>query len=146
MSWITIQEWSRRCWNRRHRRRHCTSQRKVPIGRILRYQCHQLFSTKNYEIETAQSFDFCIVQLLLSIVGGPNERRQALETAFHALSSSEPGGTFFFLSCSGVSDYINENYSRLVKDTRILQEMQPVDLSCTRHILQFSNRKHSYVM
>lgn len=54
-------------------------------------------------------FDVCILQLLLSIVGGPEQRRQTLTTAFESLV---PGG-YLYASCSGVSDSINAKYAQL---------------------------------
>jgi len=59
--------------------------------------------------EFSQQYDFCVLQLLLSVVGGHERRRQALKTAHLALKS---GGTIY-LSCSGVSDSINPNYKAL---------------------------------
>ena len=62
-------------------------------------------------------YDFCILQLLLSIVGGPPERLKTLKNAFSLLCEE---GTLY-LSCSGVSDDVNPNYRRLyqkdVKET-----------------------------
>jgi SAM-dependent methyltransferase len=55
-------------------------------------------------------FDVCVLQLLLSIVGGPSERRSTLQNAFSLL---RPGGGTLYLSCSGVSAKINSNYERL---------------------------------
>lgn len=57
----------------------------------------------------SKRFDFCVLQLLLSVVGGRERRKAALETA-HA--SLKQGGTLY-LSCSGVSDDINPAYKRL---------------------------------
>ena len=54
-------------------------------------------------------YDFCVLQLLLSVVGGHERRRCALQTAHQAMKS---GGTIY-LSCSGVSDSINPNYKAL---------------------------------
>lgn len=57
----------------------------------------------------SKKYDFCILQLLLSVVGGHDRRKIALETAFGSLKL---GGTLY-LSCSGVSDSINPNYKAL---------------------------------
>ena len=56
-----------------------------------------------------QNHDFCVLQLLLSVVGGHLRRKCALQTAHNSL---KPGGTLY-LSCSGVSDTINTNYKAL---------------------------------
>jgi SAM-dependent methyltransferase len=55
-------------------------------------------------------FDFVVMQLLLSVVGGPNERRQVLQNASSLL---QPGNGTLYLSCSGVSDDINPTYQQL---------------------------------
>jgi hypothetical protein len=60
------------------------------------------------------------LQLLLSVVGGKEERRRTLQYAARRLkppsspSSSSSGGTIY-LSCSGVSDDINESYAELYR-------------------------------
>jgi SAM-dependent methyltransferase len=59
-------------------------------------------------------FDVVVMQLLLSVVGGPNERCQVVQNA-SALLQQEPGsaGGTLYLSCSGVSDDINPTYQQL---------------------------------
>ena len=84
-------------------KRHC------PLGEFYVADATNYFH-EDSNTTSAESFDVCILQLLLSIVGGPNQRKRTLETAFRALSKT--GGTLY-LSCSGVSDDINENYRRL---------------------------------
>lgn len=54
-------------------------------------------------------FDVAVCQLVISIVGGPGERRNLLRNIRAQL---RPGG-LFFLSASGVSDAINPGYARL---------------------------------
>lgn len=54
-------------------------------------------------------FDIAVCQLVVSIVGGPAERRNLLRNIRCHL---RPGG-LFFLSASGVSDSINPGYARL---------------------------------
>ena len=54
-------------------------------------------------------FDFCILQLLLSIVGDKEKRKQTLSAAYEYLRS----GGYVYLSCSGTSDKINPNYKQL---------------------------------
>jgi SAM-dependent methyltransferase len=56
-------------------------------------------------------FDFVVMQLLLSVVGGPNERRQVLQNASSLLQPGSSGT--LYLSCSGVSDDINPTYQHL---------------------------------
>jgi SAM-dependent methyltransferase len=60
------------------------------------------------------TFDFVILQLLLSIVGGPASRKATLKSVISLL---RPGGTLY-LSCSGVSDDINPNYAQLYQADR----------------------------
>lgn len=65
-------------------------------------------------------FDFCILQLLLSIVGNVANRRQSITTAYQSLKK----GGYLYLSCSGVSDAINSNYKELYEqDYPATQEM-----------------------
>jgi len=59
-------------------------------------------------------FDFVVLQLLLSIIGGVMERTQTLQ---NALTMCRPGG-FLYLSCSGVSDDINPKYAELYQQDR----------------------------
>lgn len=59
-------------------------------------------------------FDFAILQLLLSIVGGVRERSMVLRNALRLL---RPGGTLY-LSCSGTSADINPSYARLYEQDR----------------------------
>jgi len=67
-----------------------------------------------------QHFDFCILQLLLSIVGNVAKRCQTITTAYHSLKK----GGYIYLSCSGVSDTINSNYKQLYeRDYPATQEM-----------------------
>lgn len=54
-------------------------------------------------------FDIAVCQLVISIIGGPRERRNLLRNIRGHL---RPGG-LFFLSASGVSDAINPGYARL---------------------------------
>ena len=60
------------------------------------------------------TFDFVILQLLVSIVGGPASRKATLQ---NAISLLRPRGTLY-LSCSGVSDDINPNYAQLYQEDR----------------------------
>jgi SAM-dependent methyltransferase len=57
-------------------------------------------------------FDVVVCQLVISIVGGPDERRSLVRNAWEALS---PGGRLY-LSASGVSDDINPGYARLYEE------------------------------
>jgi len=67
-----------------------------------------------------QHFDFCILQLLQSIVGNVAKRRQTINTAYQSLKK----GGYIYLSCSGVSDTINSNYKELYeRDYPATQEM-----------------------
>jgi SAM-dependent methyltransferase len=68
-----------------------------------------------------QHFDFVILQLLLSIVGGPASRKA---TMLNAASLLRPGGTLY-LSCSGVSHDINANYAQLYQTDRHDATMEP---------------------
>mmetsp|Transcript_28574 Transcript_28574/g.36889 ORF Transcript_28574/g.36889 Transcript_28574/m.36889 type:complete len:176 (-) Transcript_28574:125-652(-) len=64
--------------------------------------------------------NFCILQLLLSIVGNVAKRCQTITTAYHSLKK----GGYIYLSCSGVSDTINSNYKQLYeRDYPATQEM-----------------------
>lgn len=54
-------------------------------------------------------FDVVVCQLVLSIIGGADSRRNLLRNVRHAL---QPGG-WLYLSASGVSDTINPGYARL---------------------------------
>mmetsp|Transcript_19181 Transcript_19181/g.28369 ORF Transcript_19181/g.28369 Transcript_19181/m.28369 type:complete len:403 (+) Transcript_19181:152-1360(+) len=81
--------------------------------------------------EGRSTYDFCVMQLLLSIVGGHDKRRNALRTAHRALSKSMQnkgggvgiGAGTLYLSCSGVSDDINPNYKLLYEqDSEELME------------------------
>jgi len=65
------------------------------------------FSSTSFE--HYKMYDFCILQLLLSVVGGHGRRKKVLENAFDSLK----GGGAIYLSCSGVSDSINPNYKAL---------------------------------
>ena len=58
------------------------------------------------------NYDFCILQLLLSVVGGHDNRKQVLCNARDSLK--QPGGVVY-LSCSGVSDDINPKYGELYR-------------------------------
>jgi SAM-dependent methyltransferase len=57
-------------------------------------------------------FDGIVCQLLLSVVGDPSDRRQALVNAHGALV---PGGSLF-ASLSGRSDDINPEYARSYRE------------------------------
>jgi len=57
-------------------------------------------------------FDVAVCQLVISIIGGPRERKNLLR---HVRENLRPGGSFF-LSASGVSDTINPGYARLYAD------------------------------
>mmetsp|Transcript_11302 Transcript_11302/g.26874 ORF Transcript_11302/g.26874 Transcript_11302/m.26874 type:complete len:704 (+) Transcript_11302:1-2112(+) len=95
------------------------AKRNCPLGEFHVADVTNYFQ-RGTHTASAGSFDACILQLLLSIVGGPKERKRTLETAFRALSKT--GGTLY-LSCSGVSDDINENYRRLYQqDSRLIGE------------------------
>jgi SAM-dependent methyltransferase len=61
------------------------------------------------------TFDFVILQLLLSIVGGPASRKATLQNAISLLRPSK--GTLY-LSCSGISHDINPNYAQLYQADR----------------------------
>jgi SAM-dependent methyltransferase len=74
-------------------------------------QSKQLACGKNSPVTT---FDFVILQLLISIVGGPASRKATLH---NAISLLQPRGTLY-LSCSGVSDDINPNYAHLYQADR----------------------------
>jgi len=65
------------------------------------------------EITLSEKYDFCILQLLLSVVGGKDRRKATLQNAFDALKPK--GGGTLYLSCSGVSNSINPNYEKLYK-------------------------------
>lgn len=54
-------------------------------------------------------FDVAVCQLVISIIGGPRERRNLLR---HVRENLRPGAAVF-LSASGVSDTINPGYARL---------------------------------
>lgn len=54
-------------------------------------------------------FDLVVCQLVISVVGGINERKQLLLNAWNALA---PGGSLF-VSASGISDAINPQYGQL---------------------------------
>ena len=92
------------------------AKRRCPLGEFYVADVTNYFQEDTHAT-SAKSFDVCILQLLLSVVGGPNQRKQTLETAFRALSKT--GGTLY-LSCSGVSDDINENYRRLYQQDSTL--------------------------
>lgn len=67
-----------------------------------------------------EKVDFCILQLLLSIVGNASKRYQAISSAHHSLKS----GGYIYVSCSGVSDTINPNYKKLYEqDYPVTKEM-----------------------
>lgn len=57
-------------------------------------------------------FDVVVCQLVLSIVGGPDERRNLLRNAREALAS----GGWLYLSASGASGDINAAYARLYEE------------------------------
>lgn len=67
-------------------------------------------------IQAKESFDFVIMQLLLSIVGGPTER---LATLLNAKKLCRPGG-LIYVSASGISESINEKYAKLYEDDKQL--------------------------
>ena len=71
--------------------------------------CPLLSSFSSMSFEHFKIYDFCILQLLLSVVGGHVRRRTVLENACYCLK----GGGTLYLSCSGVSDSINPNYKDL---------------------------------
>lgn len=57
-------------------------------------------------------FDVAVCQLVISIIGGPRERKNLLR---HVREVLRPGAAVF-LSASGVSDTINPGYARLYAD------------------------------
>ena len=59
--------------------------------------------------EARGCFDFAVLQLLLSVVGGPEERRAVLGNAAALLRA----GGALYLSCSGASEGINAGYAAL---------------------------------
>lgn len=63
--------------------------------------------------EAQEDYDLCVMQLLLSIVGTKDQRKNALRVAHGALFSKKG---ILYLSCSGVSDEINPNYKRLYEE------------------------------
>ncbi len=60
----------------------------------------------------APAFRIVVCQLVISVVGGVDERKALLDNAFAAL---EPGG-FLYLSASEVSDDVNPGYRKLYLD------------------------------
>ena len=91
-------------------------------------------------------FDFVILQLLLSIVGGLEQRRATLANAFDAC---RPGG-WIYLSCSGVSSDINTKYAELyAKDLPQLERSTPiflVDLPTKSCIPRITLRHRSFLI
>lgn len=71
---------------------------------------------QSIQLPAAGSFDFVILQLLLSIVGGPAERQATLE---NARELCKPGG-HIYVSCSGVSADINQKYAALYEQDKAL--------------------------
>jgi 2-polyprenyl-3-methyl-5-hydroxy-6-metoxy-1,4-benzoquinol methylase len=72
--------------------------------------------TQCARISVKESFDFVIMQLLLSIVGGPAERQSTL---FNAKKLCRPGGRIY-VSASGISGNINKQYAKLYQDDKKL--------------------------
>lgn len=66
-------------------------------------------------IRLPETFSCCLCQLLISVVGDVDQRRQLLNTVSHHLM---PGGSLL-LSASGDSGEINKNYARLYEKDSI---------------------------
>ena len=81
------------------------ARRKVQGGAFYR---RDVAAADGLALEEAP-FDFVVCQLVLSIVGGPEERGNLLKNAHEVLA---PTG-HLYLSASGVSDDINPAYARL---------------------------------
>jgi SAM-dependent methyltransferase len=76
-----------------------------------RFYRKDVASPAGLELEEAP-FDVVVCQLVISVVGGPDDRRGLLRNAHDALS---PGG-HLYLSASGVSAAINPSYERLYRE------------------------------
>jgi SAM-dependent methyltransferase len=77
-------------------------------GRALRFLEADFSADRPPRIE-GSPFDVVVCQLVLSIIGGPRQRRNLVR---HLRAGLRPGGRLF-LSASGVSDSINPGYARL---------------------------------
>lgn len=82
-----------------------------PPGRFLRFEVADMAAASPPRLDGGP-FDVVVCQLVISIVGGPDDRRRLLRHARHAL---RPGG-WLHLSASGVSDTISAGYARLYAD------------------------------
>lgn len=93
---------------------------RCPGGRFLATDvvCHSLLGAVGAALGESEEpegfFDFAVLQLLLSIVGGIRERSMVLRNALRLL---RPAGTLY-LSCSGTSADINPSYARLYEQDR----------------------------
>jgi SAM-dependent methyltransferase len=86
------------------------------VGDVTTFRLEHLSSTHSLP----EKVDFCILQLLLSIVGNASKRYQTISSAHHSLKS----GGYIYVSCSGVSDTINPNYKKLYEqDYPVTKEM-----------------------
>lgn len=111
--------------NSLHRRGHRVTGVDVNEGGIAqaRLSCPDatflVRDVRSIEAIQKNQYELVILQLLLSIVGSLDDRRRTLEAAVLQLA---PGGSLY-LSCSGVSHEINENYRRLyLQDSSIIGE------------------------
>ena len=75
------------------------------VGDVTSFRLEHLSSSHSLP----EKVDFCVLQLLLSIVGNASKRYQTISSAHHCLKS----GGYIYVSCSGVSDTINPKYKKL---------------------------------
>jgi SAM-dependent methyltransferase len=78
------------------------------LGEGLQFHVRDIAATDGLDLDDAV-FRFAVCQLVISVVGGVNERKALLE---NALSVLEPGGSMY-LSASEVSDDVNPGYRKL---------------------------------
>lgn len=83
-------------------------------GNVASADFIQVASAALGQREVQDQFDFVVLQLFLSVVGGRQERKASLQAA---LSLLRPGGALY-ASCSGVSGDINPAYAALYAQDR----------------------------